>query len=108
MLYFRTQFSVIISYFIMTSYKIKFYYYKNEKRFYLILRSILLPVTASFYYIVGRLIPVADTDAIGMTSSIFTVFLAWIILGEEITFVDVFAGIFGFVGVIFIGKPTFL
>ncbi|KAG7391239.1 hypothetical protein PHYPSEUDO_005600 [Phytophthora pseudosyringae] len=62
--------------------------------------------TLSFYAMSNM--PLTDAVVIIFTSPIFTFFLAAVVLGEAIDYVDLVGGITSFVGVLFVTRPAIL
>ncbi|KAG3118259.1 hypothetical protein PI124_g3452 [Phytophthora idaei] len=62
--------------------------------------------TLSFYAMSNM--PLTDAIVIIFTSPIFTFFLAAVVLGEAIDYVDLVGGVISFVGVLFVTRPAIL
>ncbi|CEG37826.1 drug metabolite transporter superfamily [Plasmopara halstedii] len=81
---------------------------RQQDRFLLFFRCLMgsLGTTMAFYAMSNM--PLTDAIVIIFTSPIFTFFLAAIVLGEAIDYVDFFGGITSFVGVLFVTRPAIL
>ncbi|POM81472.1 Drug/Metabolite Transporter (DMT) Superfamily, partial [Phytophthora palmivora] len=81
---------------------------RRKDRFILFFRCLVGTVgtTLSFYAMSNM--PLTDAIVIIFTSPIFTFFLAAVVLGEAIDFVDLIGGVTSFVGVLFVTRPAIL
>lgn len=55
-----------------------------------------------------RLIPLADASTIQFSAPMFVFILAYFILGEVITILQIFTGFLALIGVVFVSKPQFI
>ncbi|EEY65554.1 Drug/Metabolite Transporter (DMT) Superfamily [Phytophthora infestans T30-4] len=80
----------------------------RKDRFVLFLRCLVGTVgtTLSFYAMSNM--PLTDAIVIIFTSPIFTFFLAAVVLGEAIDYVDLIGGVTSFIGVLFVTRPAIL
>lgn len=80
----------------------------QKDRFLLFFRCLMgsLGTTMAFYAMSNM--PLTDAIVIIFTSPIFTFFLAAVVLGEAIDYVDLFGGLTSFVGVLFVTRPAIL
>lgn len=102
----RCAVQFILSLIFMVYQKVHIYGHKLKNIFILVLMGVMEVFVILFFYESLKRMPVGDATVIKFTTPVFTSFLSFFALRTKIRFFDALFGVFSFVGVVIIAKPS--
>lgn len=108
MIYLRSVLVYLFNFSIMTELSIDPYPEDQRKMRFLITRGAFNYFSTLFYVISIKILSIMEATTLFYTFSIWIGFLGWFLVKEKVTRYEVFASLFGFAGIMFVVRPSYI